>query len=139
MSDERSYEQGVTDGIQLWGDACGKQSSCTDCPLIAIKGANMSCQEFARQFPAKMKNLLREIKDKSDTYYGQFCSRFENNTMTVEELAEVSCRKVVFEGYMGCDKEGQACVDCWLEHYEGDVTEFFDDDSDNTDISSIIE
>lgn len=121
-----SHEQGMVDGIKLWGEVCGSQGNCDECPIGSIKGVNVTCQDFARQFPAKMLSILKEMSDEDYTYYKEYCTRFPECNMPVEVLADCVCRKAVFEGFTAC--ESGDCVECWKEKYAGDVTEDVEDD-----------
>ena len=77
MSDgSKSYEQGVQDGVKLWGEACGKQANCDSCPIGMLKGANITCQEFAQKFSPKMTSMLKEMRDGDYTYFDEYVTRF---------------------------------------------------------------
>lgn len=122
---ERGYNEGLQDGISLWGRVCGKQGSCDTCPIGTLRGANVTCQEFAKQFPAKMVSILTEMDNDALSYYEEYCTRFPSCNLPIDVLAECTCRKAVFEGYLDCplaDEEG-ACLKCWQEQYTADVTE----------------
>lgn len=121
MSNQKSYKQGQIDALELWGKTCGKQGNCESCPIGSLRGANVSCQDFAKQFPAKMLSILTEMNEEEITYYQEYCMRFPECNLDAEDLAELACRKAVFEGYVGC--EGGDCLACWNERYMGDVTE----------------
>lgn len=116
-----SYQQGLIDGIQLWGAACSRQGQCDNCPIGSIRGTGVTCQEFAKEFPAKMVSILTEMSKGELSYYEEYCTRFPMCNMTVEILSKAVCRKAVFEGYINC--EGGDCVACWKEKYVSDVTE----------------
>lgn len=122
MSEEyqKGYNQGKIDGIKLWGEACGRQGNCSECPIGSIRGAGVTCQEFARQFPAKMLSIMTEMQEGQITYYEEYCTRFPNSAVPVEVLAQIACRKAVFEGYLDCKSED--CLRCWNEKYITDVT-----------------
>lgn len=130
MADSKSYNQGMIDGIKLWGETCGRQGTCENCPIGSIRGTNVTCQDFAKQFPAKMLSILKEMKEGTLTYYEEYCTRFPECNLTVEELAACTCRKAVFEGYLGCEKadDQSACEMCWKETYSSDVTVVDDED-----------
>lgn len=116
-----SYNQGEVDAIKLWGEVCGSQANCEQCPIGSIRGTNVTCQDFARQFPAKMLSLLKEMNNEDLTYFKEYCMRFPECNMSVEDLSMCACRKVIFEGYTDCS--GGDCVNCWKEKYTGDITE----------------
>lgn len=117
----KSYEQGVQDGVALWGRTCGRMEDCESCQVGIIKGVNVTCQEFAKQFPAKMVSLLKEMDKGEITYAEEYRTRFPECGMSAEDLYQNGvCRKTIFEGYVGfCDND---CVKCWNEVYTGDVT-----------------
>jgi hypothetical protein len=131
-SESKSHQQGMIDGIEMWGRVCGSQGNCETCPIGSIRGANVTCQDFARQFPAKMLSILKEMDQGEINYYEEYCIRFPECTLPVEALAACTCRKAVFEGYLDCEEvpDGEdfsACVECWKQKYNGDVTEFGED------------
>lgn len=130
MPDGKSYTQGMIDGIQLWGRTCGKQGDCSACPIGSIRGTNVTCQEFAKQFPAKMLSILKEMDEGELSFYEEYCTRFPECKLPIEELAMCTCRKAVFEGYLGCEvgEDSAACEACWKEKYVQDVTEFEEED-----------
>lgn len=122
---KKSYMQGKVDALQLWGRVCGGQGSCEDCPIGNIRGTNVTCQDFAKQFPQKMLSILTEMDNKEITYYQEYCMRFPDANMDIETLSACLCRKAVFEGYLACDRAEipDACLECWKQKYVGDVTE----------------
>ena len=122
LEPEASYLQGMTDGLALWGDVCGRQSNCESCPMQVVRNANLTCQQFAAKYPNKMLSILMELYKKDYTYFDEYCTRFPECNLDVEDLQKIMCRKAVFEGYCGCN--GGDCTKCWLEPYTGDVTEF---------------
>lgn len=126
LEPEATYTEGLLDGIRLMGSVCGRQGSCEDCPISVIKSTNMTCQQFAADYPQKMLSILMEMNNKDYTYFEEYCNRFPQCNLTVDIVSKISCRKAIFEGYCGCDGEegGHDCKDCWLEQYRGDVTEF---------------
>jgi hypothetical protein len=135
----KSYSQGMIDGIELWGKACSKQGDCSVCPIGVLKGANITCQDFAKQFPAKMVSILKEIDEEQITYYEEYLTRFPECQLAVEAVADLMCRKLTFEGYTEC--EDGDCLACWQEKYVGDVTEdreISTDTSNSSDIDSIL-
>lgn len=123
MSDTKSYKQGLVDGVALWGRVCGKQGNCEVCPIGSVRGANVTCQDFATQFPAKMVSILTEMDNSEITYFEEYTIRFPECNLPIETLANCACRKAVFEGDLSCtaDSEEQ-CIACWNEIYTGDVT-----------------
>lgn len=132
MGDSKSYNQGMIDGISLWGRTCGKEGNCDMCPIGSIRGANVTCQDFARQFPAKMLSILKEMDEGEISYYDEYCTRFPECNLPIDVLALCTCRKAVFEGYLGCDvgetildedERNETCVNCWAEKFVADVTE----------------
>ena len=119
MENQKSYRQGKIEALELWGTVCGKEGNCEGCPIGAIRGANVTCQDFARQFPAKMLSILEEMKEGKTTYYNEYCTRFPECNLSAEDLAACACRKAIFEGDTSC--EGGDCVECWFDTYVGDV------------------
>lgn len=125
---DKTYQQGVIDGISLWGRVCGFQGNCDVCPIGSVRGTGVTCQDFAKQFPAKMASILKEMDEGQLTYYQEFCTRFPNCELPIETLALTTCRKNVFEGVIDCpmldaEDDGEACIKCWKEAYVADVTE----------------
>lgn len=120
-----SYQQGRIDALQLWGTVCGRHANCEECPIGSMRGANVTCQDFAKQFPAKMLSILQEMYEGQISFFEEYCTRFPNCNLDVETLAVCTCRKAVFEGYLDCDKanDSAACEACWKEIYVADVTE----------------
>lgn len=142
MSYTKSYNQGMIDGIELWGKGCSGQGDCEDCPIGSVSGANVTCADFARQFPAKMLSILKEMNEDGISYYNEYCMRFPAITMSVDVLASCMCRKTVFEGYLDCpvldceadDPEAEEkCIACWKEQYIGDKTEEDEDEDEEDD------
>lgn len=117
-ADKNKY---MADGIALFGRVCAKQGNCSECAVNNVRGANITCQDFARQFPQKMLSILREMDGEETTYYSEFCMRFPQSNMPVEELANVACRKALFEGFVDCEDDSD-CVACWNTPYQGDYT-----------------
>lgn len=139
MSDTpKSHQQGMIDGIELWGRVCGKQGNCDGCPIGSIRGTNVTCQDFAKQFPAKMLSILKEMDKGELTYYEEYCTRFPECNLSVDVLSLAMCRKAVFEGFVDCPHadDEEACLKCWQEVYQGDVTEVSSEEED-TGLTSI--
>lgn len=136
MSSSKSHQQGMIDGIELWGKTCGRQGTCENCPIGSIRGTNVSCQDFASKFPAKMLSILKEMNEGELSFYEEYCIRFPNCNLDLETLAACTCRKAVFEGYLDCEKASDtaACEACWREKYVADVTEFAEEDDVGTTI-----
>lgn len=125
---DKSYKQGKLDGIKLYADVCSSQGSCSDCLIGLVKGEDITCQEFMSKFPGKAVSLLTEMNESEHSFYNEYCIRFPNSDLSVDDIAEVVCRKAVFEGYIGCD--GGDCKECWLEPYSSDVTVNDEEDSE---------
>lgn len=118
----KSYQQGLIDGVKLWGSGCGKQTGCDVCPIGVIREADMSCQEFARQFPEKFVSMLTDMESEKYTYANEYNLRMPNTNLTVEQMVDLGmCRKMIFEGYTDCEETD--CESCWNEQYIGDITE----------------
>lgn len=123
MSKE-TYQQGMIDAIQMWGTVCGGHN-CENCAIGSVRNTNVSCQEFARKHPEKMLSLLTELNEEESTYYSEYMLRFPHNELSVDELSQMTCRKVVFGGDLSCDLEiadddVETCKNCWLQRYTGD-------------------
>lgn len=116
----KSYEQGKLDGLELYASVCNSQGSCGDCLIGIVKGDDINCQEFISKFPGKALSLLTEMKQVDYSFYNEYCTRFPNCNLSIDELSEVVCRKAIFEGFVGC--EGGDCSACWAEKYSSDVT-----------------
>ena len=129
MADEKkkTYEDGLADGVKLWGEACSRMGNCGDCPLGDLRGDKTTCAEFCKQFPKKSVSALKSALDADYTYYDEYLTRFPNCDTDVETLANNVCRQFVFGGFANftCDKDvvenPSLCVDCWLHKYEMDV------------------
>lgn len=121
MENKKSYQQGVIDGIRLWGEVCGGQGNCETCPVGAVRGAGLTCQDFATKYPGKMVSILQEMKGQNHTFYNEYCVRFPECNLDIETLAKAACRKVVFEGYCACQDTN--CQECWGMPYTQDVTQ----------------
>ena len=122
---QKTYSDGMRDAIQLWGRVCGKQNACDDCPILPLRSAGMTCQQFAQKFPNKFIPMLIEMDKGNTTYYSEFCARFPECTLDLELLSELTCRKAIFEGVTTCDNS-MSCAECWMQKYEGDITDFND-------------
>lgn len=112
--------KGFQDGIATYGRVCSKQSNCDECMIGQLKGQAVSCQEFMKQFPMKAASFIIEMDSGEYTYFDEYVTRFPNCNLSIDELAEFSCRKALFEGYIDCP--GGDCVKCWSEQYVTDVT-----------------
>ena len=118
MSD-KTYTDGLRDGIQKFGTFCKNHGDCSSCKISEHLNDDMDCAEFAGHFPQQFLAII-ESSDSNYSYYNEFCKRFSNSGLSIEELADSACRKAIFEGYVDCERED--CVACWNEHYTGDVT-----------------
>ena len=101
----KSHQQGMIDGIELWGTVCGKQGNCEGCPIGSIRGTNVTCQDFARQFPAKMLSILKEMNEGQLTYYEEYCMRFPECNLDLETLAAGTCRKMILKDIVAVIKQ----------------------------------
>ena len=118
-------EAGMIEAIQLWGRTCGRQGACDICPVGAIRGANVTCQEFAEKFPEKFLSILQEMDADEGTYsyYSEFCLRFPECQHPIENVAKIACRRAIFEGDVNCPYGDDGdCIACWNAPYEGDVS-----------------
>ena len=126
---EKSYEQGKQDGLALYGRVCSQYSNCDGCMVEQLKGDSISCQEFMARFPQKMVSLLTDMSNKEYTFYNEFVTRFPNCNLSLDDISDTLCRKLVFEGYVAC--EGGDCRKCWSEGYVADITMADDEDEDS--------
>lgn len=117
----KSYEQGLQDGLAMFGRVCSAQSSCEDCIVATLRGDGMTCQEFMLKFPGKMSSILQEMDHEVYTYFNEFVTRFPHCGRNIEDVANFVCRRAIFEGYAGCS--GEECVACWSQQYVQDETE----------------
>ena len=120
----KTYNEGAQDTISMWGRVCGSVGSCDECPIGALRGDEITCQEFAAKFPQKMLSILKELDRNDVTYYQEFCMRFPHQSLPLAVVASCVCRKLVFEGYLQCEdaEVDGACEECWKETYTGDST-----------------
>lgn len=137
MAKKGTYEQGMQDAIEMWGNLCGRKASCNECPIGIIKGDQIDCTEFAKQFPKKYVALLQEDKNNGAiTYAEEYHVRFPASPLSTEELTEMGyCRRAIFEGYLKCDRPSTDCIACWNEQFIKDedpraVEEVDEDDED---------
>ena len=117
--------QHMKEALALWGRVCGRQGACDVCPIGAIRGTNVTCQDFAQQFPEKFLSLLQEIDADKDnyTYYNEYCVRFPECNQSVETVSQIACRMAIFEGSLNCPYGDNAdCVSCWSKPYKGDIS-----------------
>lgn len=121
---KKTYENGLVDAMRMWGNVCGSEGGCPNCPIYAVRGTGMTCQEFAKKSPEKMISLLQELDKQPVTYFSEYNLRFPNAQLDLEAVASTICRKACFEGYFGCDgfDDTERCKKCWMEDYTGDVT-----------------
>lgn len=125
---DETYEKGKQDGLRLYGRVCSHQSRCDGCMIGQLIGETLTCQEFMSSYPQKMLSLLTEMDKKEYTYYDEFVTRFPSCNLSLPDLAETTCRKLVFEGVVDC--ENGDCEKCWKEIYVSDVSTVFDEDED---------
>ena len=119
------YQQGYADALKKWGFICVSHGkNCASCPLFDNLEMNQRCYELAFFNPAKFAAILQRL-DGTSTYFSEYCLRFPQCPATVDVLAQMYCRKHMFEGYSGCqecDKTPETCIKCWLEPYTEDKT-----------------
>lgn len=116
-NDTSLYNRGYVNALQDFGNFC--TGYCTECPMLDVKGTELTCQEFMAEFPEKFASLMELTAGEQQTYLSEFRKRFKENAMTIEELSTNLCRKLVFGGNTDC--QGGDCRACWLEQYEDDV------------------
>lgn len=121
MSDEgRTYEKGMVDAVKIWAETCGGMS-CEECSIGIVRGADVTCQEFAKKFPEKFITLLREQHEGGNTFAQEFALRFPESGLTAEELVSVGmCRKLIFNGDATCEEPSTKCEACWKSIYGAD-------------------
>ena len=117
MSNNKTYEDGLVDGIQKYGAFCSSFGDCSSCSVGKQLGS-LSCAEFAKKFPQRF--LAEANSGIGYSFYNEYCRRFPNSRMSVETLADSACRKVLFEGFTGC--QGGDCVACWNEKFTTERT-----------------
>lgn len=123
MEKKYTYTQGMIDMAKIFGTVCDTCVSCDKCNVGIVKGADLSCMEFARQFPKKFVSLLVDQYQEGLSYFDEYILRFPQSTMDVDTLVELGiCRKAIFEGYLECELLSSECKRCWLETYEQDVS-----------------
>ena len=122
---EKTYLQGMEDAIETWGKLCGCKAICDECPIGIIKGTEIDCTEFAKQFPQKFVSLMLEWANNNNiTYAEEFHTRFPASPISAEELVELGyCRRTIFEGHLTCQKPSSECVKCWNTPFVTDVDE----------------
>ena len=135
------FQSGKVEALRIWGSVCSGIGDCSDCPIGQLTGVNLSCQEFATQFPEKFLSVLEEIYEGGRTYYHEYCTRFPNSNLSLEELATCACRKCIFEGDLSCDSNTlERCVACWSAPYKGDIeVTDTEESSEQIDYSSTLE
>lgn len=117
---EKTYNQGLVDGVNLFVKACSGKGNCDGCPIGSLAGAGVNCMEFIKQFPAKSVGILREMVGEQNTYYNEFVSRMPNCGAGEKVVSTGLCRKAIFEGDFSCTEEDMdVCEKCWNERYEG--------------------
>lgn len=111
------YIQGLRDGLQSYGTLCAAHGDCGECP-IARKLGDMDCEVCMRRDPAKLVDAIAVAEETPLNYYEQYCLRFPESVLTLEEVSDSVCRKMLFTGDMTCS--GGDCLRCWSEPYKED-------------------
>lgn len=124
VKDKKYNNQGMVDFAKAWGSVCSSRN-CEECSVDIIKGADISCPEFARQFPKKFVSLILDEYEGGITYANEYALRFPNCKMTAEDFVALGmCRRAVFESYLDCEYLGtgneERCIECWKERYIAD-------------------
>lgn len=124
MSDNnnKTYEQGMLDGIQLYGKVCSTKGNCDQCPLKTVAGIGVTCTMFAASHPTQALAVMKNMNGEELTYFDVYNMRFPASGVSLENLSQTACRKAIFEGYCSCEDD-MDCMDCWKMPYRGDVTE----------------
>lgn len=141
MSVSKKFDsQGMVDFAKMWGTICGSRN-CEDCSVYIIKGADVDCQEFARQFPKKFVSLITDEYEGGITYAQEYVLRFPACKLAAEDFVAMGmCRRAVFESYLDCDALGsgddERCRKCWEERYIADREEDVINDEDSSGFDS---
>ena len=118
----KTYEQGLQDGLEMYGRVCTKIGNCNECPIGAVRGsADVSCQEVLAKFPAKAVSLLSEEDGKDYTYINEFHTRLPQSNLSDEDIIASLCCFDLF-GLETPDSCHQDCEACWNKRY-GDAYE----------------
>lgn len=116
-----TYTNGLIEGVRLLGGVCSRYGDCDLCPVGKVRGTGMTCHQFAMSQPEKMLSLLQEA-DRNLTYCDEYNIRFPNADADIDYLAEILCRRCVFEGETTCKvTNNEICRKCWGCVYVGDV------------------
>lgn len=136
---ENDYVQGQIDIIRKFGECCNS-TVCDECPLnIPAVG----CQTLAMNQPKKFISILESALGEDWSFYNEYCLRMPESNLKLSELAQISCRKVMFADYYTCEHLGvnQAeCEKCWgmpyeKTLYEGEPDEVAEENSEIEDYS----
>ncbi len=120
---EKGYTRGLAEGVKLYGSVCSRYADCSLCPIDAVKGTGMTCQQFAMSQSDRMVSLLTEANGKL-SYCDEYNIRFPEADADVDYLAENLCRRFVFEGESTCSvTDDEVCKKCWNAAYTGDIDE----------------
>lgn len=129
----KSYELGLQDGLAMYGRVCSVQPNCEECNVAVLRGEGLTCQEFMKEFPQKMASFLHEMDTGAHSYFDEYVTRFPNCSQPVEAVADMACRKALFEGDTSC--KGGDCVACWKTVYVQDIED--EDDSDGSETMGV--
>lgn len=111
-----SYMQGLQDGVTLVASVCHTHN-CEDCKLSQASG-ELSCMDFVANHPSEATSILLDMEQGGHSYYDEYCVRFPESEVSVEDLAATVCRKVIFEGDFTCPIEDEnTCIECWKSDY----------------------
>ena len=93
VKDKKYNNQGMVDFAKAWGSVCSSRN-CEECSVDIIKGADISCPEFARQFPKKFVSLILDEYEGGITYAHEYVLRFPNCKMTAEDFVALGMQTV---------------------------------------------
>ena len=124
MNNTLTYEQGMIDAINLWGQVCGQRADCENCVVNQVRG-ELSCFELAEKCPDKMIRALIDTINLPHTYYNEYCYRFPESKFSLQLIATIMCRKAIFQGDVSCDLDvkyhPEICQQCWETEYLSDI------------------
>lgn len=125
MDNSKTYNEGLKDGLALYGRVCATEGNCQTCAIGIIKGDDITCAEFLKQFPNKALSILRDKDEKGYSYMDEFFVRNPECALSREEVADSFCCEEMFniqgntcpmtKGANG--EEVPDCSKCWGVHF----------------------
>lgn len=121
MADTKTYSEGLRDGLALYGRVCATEGSCDTCAIGIIKGNDITCAEFLKQFPNKALSILRDKDEKGYSYLDEFYTRHPECSLDKSEVETSFCCADMFglqendcPMVTGSDgKQTPDCAKCW--------------------------